>query len=94
MERVLGRALSVDEAVAIALETQPAIQARLADYQAAASAWIRSSRRCCRSSTDSSAAARSQTAQSTRRLDRSIRGRATATLTTIRPFGETLTARR
>ena len=37
MERVLGRALSVDEAVGIALETQPAIQARLADYQAAAS---------------------------------------------------------
>jgi outer membrane protein len=37
MERVLGRALSVEEAVGIALETQPAIQQRLADYQAAAS---------------------------------------------------------
>jgi outer membrane protein len=36
MERVLGRALSVEEAVAIALETQPQIQQRLADYQAAA----------------------------------------------------------
>lgn len=36
MERVLGRALSLDEAVAIALETQPQIQARLYDYMAAA----------------------------------------------------------
>jgi outer membrane protein len=36
LERVLGHALSVEEAVSIALETQPAIQQRLADYQAAA----------------------------------------------------------
>jgi len=36
MERVLGRALSLEEAVAIALETQPQIQARLHDYMAAA----------------------------------------------------------
>ena len=36
LERVLGKALSVDEAVGIALDTQPAIQQRLADYQAAA----------------------------------------------------------
>ena len=35
LQRVLGRALSVDEAVAIALEAQPAIQARLAEYAAA-----------------------------------------------------------
>lgn len=35
LERVLGRALSVDEAVAIALEAQPAIQARLSEYAAA-----------------------------------------------------------
>jgi outer membrane protein TolC len=35
MERVLGRALSLEEAVAIALETQPAIQARLYEYMAA-----------------------------------------------------------
>ncbi|HEU4369732.1 MAG TPA: TolC family protein [Methylomirabilota bacterium] len=36
MDRVLGRALSLEEAVAIALETQPQIQARLYDYMAAA----------------------------------------------------------
>jgi outer membrane protein TolC len=36
LERVLGHALSVEEAVSIALDTQPQIQQRLADYQAAA----------------------------------------------------------
>jgi outer membrane protein len=36
LERVLGRALSLEEAVGIALETQPSIQARLYDYMAAA----------------------------------------------------------
>lgn len=36
LQRVLGRALSPDEAVNIALETQPQIQARLYDYMAAA----------------------------------------------------------
>jgi outer membrane protein TolC len=35
LQRVLGRALSLEEAVAIALETQPSIQARLYDYMAA-----------------------------------------------------------
>jgi outer membrane protein TolC len=35
LQRVVGRALSVDEAVAIALEAQPAIQARLSEYAAA-----------------------------------------------------------
>jgi outer membrane protein len=36
MARVLGRALTQDEAVAIALEVQPSIQATLFDYRAAA----------------------------------------------------------
>jgi outer membrane protein len=36
MARVMGRALSQDEAVAIALEIQPSIQATLFDYRAAA----------------------------------------------------------
>jgi len=36
LDRVLGRALTQDEAVGIALETQPSIQARLSDYLAAA----------------------------------------------------------
>jgi outer membrane protein len=34
-DKVMGRALSLDEAVAVALETQPTIQARLSDYAAA-----------------------------------------------------------
>jgi hypothetical protein len=34
--RVLGKSLTQEEAVAIALETQPSIQARLSDYLAAA----------------------------------------------------------
>jgi outer membrane protein TolC len=34
--KVFGRILSVDDAVAVALETQPSIQARLSDYAAAA----------------------------------------------------------
>jgi len=36
LDRVLGKALTQEEAVAIALETQPSIQARLSDYLAAA----------------------------------------------------------
>jgi outer membrane protein len=36
LDRVLGKALSQEEAVGIALETQPSIQARLSDYLAAA----------------------------------------------------------
>jgi len=36
LERILGKALTQEEAVAIALETQPSIQARLSDYLAAA----------------------------------------------------------
>lgn len=36
LQRVLGRTLTQDEAVSIALDTQPSIQARLSDYMAAA----------------------------------------------------------
>ncbi len=36
LDRVLGKSLTQEEAVAIALETQPSIQARLSDYLAAA----------------------------------------------------------
>ena len=34
--RVVGRVLSLEEAIEIALETQPLIQARISDYMAAA----------------------------------------------------------
>jgi outer membrane protein TolC len=36
LDRVVGRTLSLEDAIGIALETQPAIQARLSDYLAAA----------------------------------------------------------
>ena len=92
MERVLGRALSVDEAVGIALETQPAIQARLADYQAAASRVDQVFSPLLPQLNGFVGAARSQTAQSTRRLDPFDPRTSNSTLTSIKPFGESLTA--
>ena len=85
MERVLGRALSVDEAVAIALETQPAIQARLADYQAAASRVDQVFSPLLPQLNGFVGAARNQTAQSTRRLDPSDPRTSNSTLTSIKP---------
>ena len=92
MERVLGRALSVDEAVGIALETQPAIQQRLADYQAAASRVDQVFSPLLPQLNGFVGAARSQTAQSTRRLDPFDQRTSNSTLTSIKPFGESLTA--
>jgi outer membrane protein TolC len=92
MERVLGRALSVDEAVGIALDTQPAIQARLADYQAAASRVDQVFSPLLPQLNGFVGAARSQTAQSTRRLDGFDPRTSNSTLTSIKPFGESLTA--
>jgi outer membrane protein TolC len=92
MERVLGRVLSVDEAVAIALETQPAIQQRLADYQAAAFRVDQVFSPLLPQLNGFVGAARSQTAQSTRRLDPFDPRTSNNTLTSIRPFGESLTA--
>ena len=92
MERVLGRALSVDEAVGIALETQPAIQARLADYQAAASRVDQVFSPLLPQLSGFVGATRSQTAQSFRRQDPFDPRTSNSTLTSIRPFGESLTA--
>jgi len=88
MERVLAHPLSVDEAVAIALETQPVIQQRLADYQAAAHRVDQVFAALLPQLTTLVGAFRAQTVNSTAR---DIRTNPT-TLTTIRPFGETLTA--
>jgi outer membrane protein TolC len=88
MERVLAHPLSVDEAVAIALETQPVIQQRLADYQAAAHRVDQVFAALLPQLTTLVGAFRAQTVNSNAR---DIRTNPT-TLTTIRPFGETLTA--
>jgi outer membrane protein len=91
MEKVLGRALSVEEAVAIALETQPQIQQRLADYQAAAFRVDQALAPLLPQLTGLVASARTQNAIST---SRSLGDPRTSnnTLTTIKPFSETLTA--
>ena len=93
MERVLGRALSLEEAVAIALETQPQIQARLYDYMAAAHRVDQAFAPLLPQLTGSWTAARTQSASAS---DRTIFGEATGrrvTSTTIRPFNEATEAR-
>ena len=92
MERVLGRALSVDEAVAIALETQPAIQARLGRLRgrrlARGSGLLAPAPAAQRQSSRPHGARRAEhpTAGSVRSADERQHP------TSIRPFGETLTA--
>ena len=93
MERVLGRALSLEEAVAIALETQPQIQARLYDYMAAAHRVDQAFAPLLPQLTGSWTAARTQSASAS---DRTIFGEPTGrrvTSTTIRPFNEATEAR-
>src|SRR5438309_11869615 len=51
-ERVVGRVLTLDEAIAIALEAQPSIQATLYDYAGREREFARRSLRSCRSSRD------------------------------------------
>jgi outer membrane protein TolC len=90
MERVLGRALSVEEAVAIALETQPQIQQRLADYQAAAFRVDQVFSPLLPQLNGTVASARTKNALSTDRLGDPRTNN--ITVTTIKPFSETLTA--
>jgi outer membrane protein len=87
LQRVLGRALSLEEAVAIALETQPQIQARLADYMAAAYRVDQALAPLLPQVTASAAAARSQRAASSTRSLLDPRTGA-ATRTSITPFSE------
>jgi outer membrane protein len=91
LERVLGHALSVEEAVAIALETQPQIQQRLADYQAAASRVDQAFSPLLPQLTGLVTANRTQNAGS---VPRSLGDPRTSnnTLTVIRPFSESLFA--
>jgi outer membrane protein TolC len=87
LQRVLGRALSLEEAVGIALETQPQIQARLADYMAAAHRVDQALAPLLPQLTASVAVARSQSAASTSRGLLDPRAGA-VTRTSITPFSE------
>jgi outer membrane protein TolC len=89
MERALAHPLSVDEAVAISLETQPVIQQRLADYQAAAHRVDQVFSTLLPQLSGLVGAFRSQSANRFARLDGRAGG---VTVTSIQPFGETLTA--
>ena len=98
MERVLGRALSVDEAVEIALESQPNIQARLSSYAAARYRVDQALSPLLPQITGSWTAARQQTAVPGTRPNISstplVRDPRTgsATITSIREWGENTTA--
>jgi outer membrane protein TolC len=91
MQRVIGRELSPEEAVAIALETQPSIQARLADYMAASHRVDQALSPLLPQLTGTWTVARSQTAMSTSRGAFDPRT-SDVTVVTIRPFSERTTA--
>jgi len=93
--RVVGRVLSLNEAIDIALETQPLIQARLADYMAASHRVDQAFAPLLPQLTASWTVARSQNATGSRSIV-SAAGtgqQREVTITTIRPFEENTTAR-
>jgi outer membrane protein len=83
---VVGRALSLEEAIGIALATQPLIQARLSEYLAASHRVDQAFSPLLPQVSASLNAARTQTAMSQERSGGDPRGR--ATVTRIRPFEE------
>jgi outer membrane protein len=83
---VVGRALSLEEAIGIALATQPLIQARLSEYLAASHRVDQAFSPLLPQVSASLNAARTQTAMSQERGGGDPRGR--ATVTRIRPFEE------
>ncbi|HEX6210499.1 MAG TPA: TolC family protein [Methylomirabilota bacterium] len=90
--RVVGRVLSLEEAIEIALETQPLIQARISDYMAAAHRVDQAFAPLLPQITAGVDAARTQSATSTRRgLGDPRSSRVTAT--SIRPFEDGTSAR-
>jgi outer membrane protein TolC len=80
LQRVIGRVLSLEEAVGIALEAQPQIQARLHDYMAAAHRVDQAFSTLLPQLTGSWTAARLKEAVGNRETNR--------TITTIRPLNE------
>jgi outer membrane protein TolC len=90
--RVVGRVLSLEEAISIALETQPLIQARIADYMAAAHRVDQAFAPLLPQLTAGVDAARTQSVQqSTRGAADPRTGR--IAVTSIRPFDEGTSAR-
>jgi outer membrane protein len=89
--RVIGRVLTLEEAIEIALETQPQIQARLSDYMAAAHRVDQAFAPLLPQITGNVDVARTQNAASQRRTAGDPRG--FGTVTTIRPIEETTIAR-
>jgi len=87
---VVGRVLSLEEAIGIALETAPLIQARLSDYLAAAHRVDQAFSPLLPQVSATWNAARTQSASSQERGARDPRGR--ATVTSIRPFQENTSA--
>ena len=87
---VVGRVLSLEEAIGIALETQPLIQARLSDYLAAAHRVDQAFSPLLPQVSASWTVARTQSASSQARGGGDPRGR--ATVTSIRPFEENTSA--
>jgi outer membrane protein len=87
---VVGRMLSLEEAIGIALVTQPLIQARLSDYLAAAHRVDQAFSPLLPQVSASWTAARTQSALSQRRIGADPRG--PATVTSIKPFEENTAA--
>jgi len=87
---VVGRVLTLEEAIGIALETQPLIQARLSEYLAASHRVDQAFSPLLPQVSASWNAARTQSASSQARGGGDPRGR--ATVTSIRPFEENTSA--
>ncbi len=88
---VLGRALSLDEAIGIALETQPRIQARLSDYLAAAHRVDQAFAVLLPQLTASGSVTRSQSASVTPRSSTDPRAPSSRTSMNITDFRESFT---
>jgi outer membrane protein len=88
---VVGRTLSLDEAIGIALETQPKIQARLSDYLAAAHRVDQAFSVLLPQLTASASASRAKSVSVTQRSPLDPRAPGTRTSTSITNFGDTFT---
>jgi outer membrane protein len=88
---VVGRTLSLDEAIGIALETQPKIQARLSDYLAAAHRVDQAFSVLLPQLTASASASRAKSVSVTQRSPLDPRAPGTRTSTNITNFGDTFT---
>jgi outer membrane protein len=88
--RALDHPLSLEEAIGIALETQPQIQARISDYMAAAHRVDQAFAPLLPQLTGTYIAARTQGAMQSNRTTLDPRG---VTVTSIRPFEENTSAR-